>query len=88
MVGWREAYQEAVLAGGGGVGRRRQERDVGQCEVGRHGVRSRGVDRAARGRTGGTGSNGWCGRGGRAQSRSVGHAGFGWLVEPWNPGDK
>jgi hypothetical protein len=31
------------------------------------GVRSRGVDRAARGRTGGAGSDGWCGRGGRAR---------------------
>jgi hypothetical protein len=57
-----------VLAGGGGVGRRRQGRDVGQCEVGQRGVgmsgvRSREVDRAARGRTGDAGSDGWHGRG-------------------------
>jgi hypothetical protein len=43
-----------VIVGGGGMGRRRQGRDVGQCEVGRHRVRSRGVDR-----TGGVGEVGW-----------------------------
>jgi hypothetical protein len=59
-----------VLASRGGVGRRRQGRDVGQCEVGRRGVRMRRVDRAARGRTGGAGSDGWRGRGERARGIS------------------
>jgi hypothetical protein len=74
-----------VLTGGGGVGQRRQGRDVRQCEVGRrevgmHGVRSRGVDRAARGRTGGvSGAHAW--------GRSVGRAWFGWSVRPLGPGD-
>jgi hypothetical protein len=54
-----------MLTGGGGVGRRRQGRDVEQCEVGRRGVgmrgvESRGVSRAARGRTGGVGGAGEC----------------------------
>jgi hypothetical protein len=48
---------------GGGVGRKIQGHDVGQCEVGRrgvgmHGIRSCGVDRAARGWTGGVGGAG------------------------------
>jgi hypothetical protein len=63
------------------MGRRRQGRDVGQCEVGRRGVRSRGVDRAARGRAGGAGSDGWHGWGGHA--RGVGRLSarglIGWL---------
>jgi hypothetical protein len=59
-----------MLTDGGGVGRRRQGRDVGQCEVGQRGVgmrgvRSRGVDQAARGRMGGAGSDRWRGWGGR-----------------------
>jgi hypothetical protein len=55
------------------VGRRRQGRDVRQCEVGRRGVGSRGVSRAARGQTGGAESDRWRGRGGCA--RGVGRLG-------------
>jgi hypothetical protein len=47
-------------------------RVVGQCEVGRREVgmrrvRSHGVGRAVRGRTGGAGSDEWRGRGGHAR---------------------
>jgi hypothetical protein len=74
------------------VGWRKQGRDVGQCEVGRRGVGMRGVrshrvDREVRGRTGGAESDGWRGRGTRAQGRSVGRAGFGWSVGLLDLGD-
>jgi hypothetical protein len=77
-----------VLTGGGGVGRRRQESDVGQCEVGRRGVgmrgvRSHGVDRAVQGQMSGMG-----GVGARARGRSVGCMGFGWSVGPLGLGDR
>jgi hypothetical protein len=44
-----------VLTDGGGVGRRRQGRDVRRRDVGMRVVGSRGIDRVARGRTGSVG---------------------------------
>jgi hypothetical protein len=75
-----------VLTDGGGVGRRRQGHDVGQCGVGRRGVgmrgvKSHGVDRAARGPTGGVGGAGTC-------AGSIGWAReFGWSVGLLGLGD-
>jgi hypothetical protein len=45
----------------------------------------RGVDRVARGRTDGAGSDGWCGRGERA--RGVSRLGVRGSVGPLGPGD-
>jgi hypothetical protein len=84
VVGRREVQQEAVLAGGGGVGRKRQRRDVGQCEVSRCGLGCAGLgvaDRSGSARSDrwrGVGRVAWEGRV-RARGRSVGGVGsVGW----------
>jgi hypothetical protein len=83
------------LVGGG-----RQGRDVGRRGVGRRGVESCSVVRAAWGRVGGAGSVGRAGGmdvrgvdragewGGRAQGRSVERTGVGRSVGPLSLGDR
>jgi hypothetical protein len=77
-----------MLTGGGGVGWRRQGREVEQREVGRREVGSHGVSRATRGsavrvRSCGVSQAVWGragGWGGRARGWSVGCARVSWAV--------
>jgi hypothetical protein len=76
------AWYEVTLAGGGGVGRRRQGRDVGRREIGSHrvGQATRGWmvrGQELRCRSGSVGSGGWreVGQASRADTREVGRLG-------------